>query len=198
MLNFKIKLLDNVVFDQNKLISYYDTINKDYQHMKWIPGNNIDTKTHAVNEMYSWAVQSNLKDPTKPCPPYHIDAGEEISEADNFQVATELIFGFGKKIIDTFPEVRQLGISGHPPNTKIDLHPDNDEFLKIHIPIITNPDAWFFYEDEKFNMQVGNAYLVNTTILHGTHNQGSTDRIHMIFKFPIAQLETILTGMYSI
>ena len=78
MLNFKIKLLDNVVFDQNELISYYDTINKDYQHMKWIPGNNIDTKTHAVNEMYSWAVQSNLKDPTKPCPPYHIDAGEEI------------------------------------------------------------------------------------------------------------------------
>jgi hypothetical protein len=198
MLNFKIKLLDNVVFDQNELISYYDKIDKDYQHMKWTPGNNIDTKTHSVNEMYSWAVQSNLKDPTKPCPPYHIDAGEEISEADNCQTPTELIFGFGKKIIDTFPEVRQLGISGHPPNTKIDLHPDNDEFLKIHIPIITNPDAWFLYEDEKFNMQVGNAYLVNTTILHGTYNQGSTDRIHMIFKFPIAQLETILTGIYSI
>jgi len=198
MLNFKIKLLDNVVFDQNELISYYDKIDKDYQHMKWTPGNNIDTKTHSVNEMYSWAVQSNLKDPTKPCPPYHIDAGEEISEADNCQTPTELIFGFGKKIIDTFPEVRQLGISGHPPNTKIDLHPDNDEFLKIHIPIITNPDAWFVYEDEKFNMQVGNAYLVNTTILHGTYNQGSTDRIHMIFKFPAAQLETILTGMYSI
>jgi len=198
MLNFKIKLLDNVMFDQSELISYYDKINKDYQHMKWTPGNNIDTKMHSVNNMYSWAVQSNLKDPTKPCPPYHIDAGEEISEADNCQVPTELIFGFSKKIIDTFPEVRQLGISGHPPNTKIDLHPDNDEFLKIHIPIITNPDAWFFYEDEKFNMQVGNAYLVNTTILHGTYNQGSTDRIHMIFKFPAEQLETILTGMYSI
>jgi hypothetical protein len=70
--------------------------------MKWTPGNNIDTKTHSVNEMYSWAVQSNLKDPAKPCPPYHIDAGEEISEADNCQVPTELIFGFGKKIIDTF------------------------------------------------------------------------------------------------
>jgi len=198
MLNFKIKLLDNVVFDQSELISYYDKINKDYQHMRWTPGNNIDTKTHSVNEMYSWAVQSNLKDPTKPCPPYHIDTGEEISEADNCQVPTELIVGFGKKIIDTFPEARQLGISGHPPNTKIELHPDNDEFLKIHIPIITNPDAWFLYEDEKFNMQVGNAYLVNTTILHGTYNQGSTDRIHMIFKFPAAQLETILTGMYSI
>jgi hypothetical protein len=166
--------------------------------MKWTPGNNIDTKTHSVNKMYSWAVQSNLKDPTKPCPPYHIDAGEEISEEDNCQVPTELIFGFGKKIIDTFPEVRQLGISGHPPNTKIDLHPDNDEFLKIHIPIITNPDAWFFYEDEKFNMQVGNAYLVNTVLPHGTDNLGTTDRIHMIFKFPITQLETILTGMHSI
>lgn len=198
MLNFKIKLLDNVKFDPAELASYYEEIKKNYQHMKWTPGHSIDTKTHSVNEMYSWAIQSNLKDPSKPCPPYHIYTGEQVSEADDCRVPTEMIFGFGKKIIDLFPDVRQLGISGHPPTTKIDLHPDNDEFLKIHIPIETNPDAWFLYEDEKFNMQVGNAYLVNTTILHGTDNRGSTDRVHLIFKFPIEMLEVILKGTYHV
>jgi hypothetical protein len=195
-LNFKIKKLENVVFSYDDLLSYYEQVITDHQDLKWIPSNGVDKKTHNVSELYSWAIQSNLKDPTKPCPPYHIDSMEEISENNDCRVPTKLIFGFAKKIIETIPEVRQLGIAGHPPGTRIDLHPDNSEFLKIHIPIKTNPDAWFIFEDERFNLKTGHAYFVNTTLLHGTNNQGNTDRIHLIFKFPASIAEIILNSEY--
>lgn len=198
MINFKIKVLDNVLFDHNELVSYYETIDKKYQHMKWVPSSNIDKKTHAISEMFSWAIQSNLKDPTKPCPPYHIYDSEEISESDDCTVPTELIFGIAERIIKIFPSVRQLGIAGHPPETRIDLHPDNDEFFKIHIPIKTNPNAWFFFEDEKFNLEEGRVYFINTSLPHGTCNQGDSNRIHLIFKFPASLAQQILTTEYKL
>lgn len=197
-LNFKVKRLDNIRFSHQELLEYYDSVITNYQQLKWMPPADVDKKTHNVSNMYSWAIQSNLKDPTKPCPPYHIDAGEEICEANDCRVPTELIYGIAKKIIDIIPEVRQLGISGHPPGTRIDLHPDNDEFLKIHIPIKTNPDAWFLFEDEKFNLEEGHAYFINTALLHGTNNLGNDDRIHLIFKFPASVAKTILTTEYDL
>ena len=197
-LNFKIKKLDNLKFSYNELVEYYETVVVKHPQLKWTLPSGMDMETHRVADMYSWAIQSNLKDPTKPCSPYHIDVGEEICEADDCKVPTALIFGIAKRLLDTLPDIRQLGISGHPPGTYIDLHPDNDEFLKIHIPIKTNKDAWFFFEGEKFNMEVGSAYMVNTVENHGTDNQGNTDRIHLIFKFPMSVAATIMNTEYTI
>lgn len=197
-LDFKIKKLDNLKFSYNELVEYYETVAVNYPQLKWTLPAEMNMKTHRVADMYSWAIQSNLKDPTKPCSPYHIDVGEEICESDDFKVPTALVFGIAKRLLDTLPDIRQLGISGHPPGTYIDLHPDNDEFLKIHIPIKTNKDAWFFFEAEKFNMEVGSAYMVNTVESHGTDNQGDTDRIHLIFKFPMSVAATIMNTDYTI
>lgn len=193
-LDFKIKKLDNVKFNVNELLAYYDKIVAEYQHLKWMPTDKTNKLDHNVDNIYSWAIQSNYIDPDIPCPPYHIDDSELCDPLDRFATPTKLVFGFGKKIVDAFPSIRQTGIAGHPPGTKIQLHPDNDEFLKIHIPIKTNPNAWFFFEDEKFNMEVGHAYMVNTVLPHGTDNQGDTDRVHLIFKFPIGVAEEILNN----
>jgi quercetin dioxygenase-like cupin family protein len=194
-LNFKIKKLDNVKFNHKDLLHYYNQIVEKFPHLKWMPSGTTETLDHNVDNTYSWAIQSNYTDTNIPCPPYHIDTTSEFVDPENkFSNPTKLVFGFGKKIVDTFPEVRQTGIVGHPPGTKIQLHPDNDEFLKIHIPIITNPDSWFFFEDEKINMEVGSAYLVNTIIPHGTINNGDTDRIHLICKFPTHLVDEILNN----
>jgi hypothetical protein len=197
-MDFKVKRLSNVQFDPAELIEYYNSVKKLFPQMMWTVPKTIDTKTHRVANMYSWAIQSNLKDSTIPCPPYHIDDVDGILESDDFSMPTKMIFGFAEKLINTFPNVRQTAIAGHPPGTRIDLHPDNDEFLKIHIPIETNPDAWFFFEDEKFNLEVGSAYMINTAIPHGTDNLGITDRVHLLFKFPLSVASTILTTNYII
>lgn len=197
-MDFKIKKLPNIKFDPVELLEYYHAVMKNFPQLMWTVPSSTDTKMHSVSNMYSWAIQSNLKDPTQPCPPYHFDGIEGIIESDDFSVPTELIFGFAEKLIKAFPNVRQTSIAGHPPGTKIGLHPDNDEFLKIHIPIKTNPDAWFFFEDEKFNLEIGSAYMINTVLPHGTDNLGNTDRVHLLFKFPIADASTILNTDYSI
>jgi hypothetical protein len=198
MLDFKVKKLDNIKFNYNELVDYYETVQKEYQHLKWSVGSNVDVKAHDVTKMYSWAIQTNLKDPTIPCPPYHIDDGNERIPNDDFSQATEMLFGVAKRLVSTLPYVRQTAIVAHPPGTRLGLHPDNDQFLKIHIPIKTNNRALFVFEDETFNLKEGSAYMINTTLLHGTDNQGDTDRVHLIFKFPITVAATILTTEYNI
>ena len=197
-MDFKIKKLPNIKFNPVELLDYYNTVVEKFPQLKWTVPNSTDTKLHSVSNMYSWAIQSNLKDASRPCPPYHFDGVEGIIESDDFSMPTALIFGFAEKLIKAFPNVRQTSIAGHPPGTKIGLHPDNDAFLKIHIPIKTNPDAWFFFEDEKFNLEVGSVYMINTVLLHGTDNLGDTDRVHLLFKFPTSDASTILNGNYTI
>lgn len=194
-LNFKIKKLDNIKFDHYELVDYYNQVKTKFAYLKWAPSEKTEKLDHSVDKMYSWAIQSNYINADIPCPPYHIDTESELADPENkFSNPTKLIFGFGKKIVDAFPEIRQTSIAGHPPGTKISLHPDNDEFLKIHIPIETNPNAWFLFENEKFNLEVGSAYLINTTISHGTCNEGNSDRVHLIFKFPTKLIDEILSN----
>lgn len=196
MLEFKVKQLDNITFNSEELIDYFNTLVSDYQHMKWTVPDDMDTLTHRVDNIYSWAIQSNLKDPSKPCPPYHIQDKESRDPSDSFQIPTELIFGFGKKIIDTFPNVRQTVIACHPAGSFIDQHVDTDKFVKIHIPIITNDKSYFSFGDEDFNLEVGNAYMINTALLHGTDNRGDSDRVHLIFKITEEDAKTILNSKY--
>lgn len=193
-MNFKIKKLDNIKFSHKELVEYYETIKKDYQHLRWDSSMINDHKEHKVNQLYSWAVQSNLKDPNKPCAPYHIDASDAVDPNDNFNIPTDLVFGFGQKIIETFPNIRQTVISGHPPGTRINFHVDNDEFVKIHIPIYTNDKSYFDFENERFLLEEGSAYLINTSIVHGTENLGTTDRVHLIFKIKMSDVENILNN----
>jgi len=83
-------------------------------------------------------------------------------------------------------------ISAHPPATKIDLHEDNDEFIKVHIPIFTNNDAYFIINENRYNLLEQNIYLINTSLPHGTLNLGNSDRVHLIFKIPVNYVETFL------
>lgn len=69
-----------------------------------------------------------------------------------------------------------------------DLHidPFSEARHRIQIPVTTNDRAWFYYEDEKFNLEVGRAYEVNTMRLHGVANHGVLNRIHYIFDYEAA------------
>lgn len=193
MFDFEVKELTNVHISEKDLLEYYNDICKNFQHLKWTT-NNVDTKDHLVDNIYSWAIQTNLKDINKPCPPYDIKHDDEVTGL--FNSPTDLYFGIGKLIIDSFPNVRQTVISAHPPNTVIQQHIDNNEFVKIHIPIITNDRSYFVFGDKKYHLTVGKAYLINTMINHGTENFGNNDRVHLIFKIRKEDVEHILNNEY--
>lgn len=67
-----------------------------------------------------------------------------------------------------------------PPH--IDGKSDGYVAHKIHIPIETNSESFFFLEADKFHFEKGIAYEVNNGKVHGVVNNGDTNRIHLIFE----------------
>jgi hypothetical protein len=82
-----------------------------------------------------------------------------------------------------FPKVMLANL---PANSFIRPHTDGNAHLlaphKIHIPLITNPDCYFFVENERFHFEEGFAYEVNNAVNHSVINNGETDRIHLLFE----------------
>jgi hypothetical protein len=184
--DFLIKELD-ISFNHKELIEYVEILEKDFQHLKWMPTEeNLKTikdyEKHNYTGLYGWSIQSNLEDLTIPCPPYDVHKNGSTVYRD-----TELMFGFVLKLKQLFPGIRQLGITAHPANVRIAEHIDNTEYIKIHIPVTSNPQSYFTFGDKQFVMEPGKMYLVNTTETHATNNLGDSVRIHMLFKVPTEQ-----------
>lgn len=201
-MDFDIKYLPNIKFDVNELIEYFHTIEREFPNMKWTIDPALDTMDHKVANVYSYNMQTNFKDNTIPCSPYHVSPKEgwehEILEDDGFNNPTALLFGITKRMVDKIPNVRQMGIACHPPGTVIGQHTDNKDFLKIHIPIQTTDKSYFVFGDKNYVMEVGKAYLVNTRLMHGTNNQGDKDRIHLLLKIDPADVDFILSTEFII
>jgi hypothetical protein len=182
------KFLRLVNIDTSELSDYYKQVLENYQHLKWTNvAEVVDSELHKIDGVYGWGIQSNLPDITHPCPPYDIH-----KERSPIYKNTELVFGFAKYILDRFPYARQLSLAGHPPGTKISQHVDNDEFIKIHIPIITCNDSCFVFGDNFYELIAGQAYLVDTRFSHGTINSGNRDRVHFFFKIPVDKIEEFI------
>lgn len=69
---------------------------------------------------------------------------------------------------------------------RIDLHRDgagsNLRTHKIHVPLITNPGAFFLCGPNRHHLAHGHAWEVNNIAPHGGVNEGDADRIHFIFE----------------
>lgn len=70
--------------------------------------------------------------------------------------------------------------------SQIDPHFDgagsNERCHKIHVPLITNPEALFLVRETHEHLAEGHAYEVNNIVRHGAVNAGAEDRVHFIFE----------------
>lgn len=70
------------------------------------------------------------------------------------------------------------------PKSRIRMHRDRSDMLylgrRFHIPIKTNPQAYFIVEDEKFFLEEGHAYELNNSRYHAVRNDSDESRIHLI------------------
>lgn len=66
------------------------------------------------------------------------------------------------------------------PKTTYTLHYDAD-LWRLHIPLITNPDAFMFVDGKMWHLPIGNAYLVKVEHHHLAVNAGLEKRIHLVF-----------------
>lgn len=65
----------------------------------------------------------------------------------------------------------------------IDANPAAKWPHKIHVPLLTNEKVGFRIGDSVHNFPVGQAVEVNNLGPHSVRNDGSTDRIHLIFEY---------------
>ena len=90
------------------------------------------------------------------------------------------------RIMEWFPGMRpdHRMLSIVIPGQRIAEHDDvqgEDWRVRVHVPLVTNPDAIMFFGSEGVHLDVGTAYLVNTEVPHSLHNLGSDPRIHFFF-----------------
>ena len=75
------------------------------------------------------------------------------------------------------------------PNTDIPIHIDmeniNGDLVAVHLPIMMEKDTSFLkYETEVLPLEVGKVTVLQTELLHSSHNtSNTTDRINVIFVF---------------
>ena len=183
-----------IEFDLKEAQDYYHSVEKNFHNLKWIPNDDaIDSELHKIKGIYGWGIQSNLDDLTLPCPPYHVH-----KNGNSIYKNTILVYGFVKKLLEFFPECRQLGLAVHPPGVEIKQHVDNDEYFKIHIPLYTNDQSYFIFGNEHNNMIPGKMYLVETKYMHGTINNGNENRVHLLFKLPRYLLDSVISTIGKI
>lgn len=52
---------------------------------------------------------------------------------------------------------------------------------RVHVPLVTNPSAFFVADGTRHHLEVGFVYLVDTRVEHEVQNDGTTPRIHLMF-----------------
>jgi hypothetical protein len=188
----------NVFYDPNEGLEYLNFLNK-FSHLKWSfkdlkkdeqyqGGRQHKSPNHYVDLMYFWTLRGCEDDLWRPkkLDSFFQNSGSEYKN-------TELIFGLADKLLKMFPLMGSMHVGAHPPGTKLELHKDDEEYFRIHVPLITNNQAYFFGEDRiKYYLEPGRLYLLETNDYHGTNNEGDTDRIHILFKMPRYLLDSTL------
>jgi predicted protein tyrosine phosphatase len=188
LMNAKYKYIQllNYKFNFDRLKEYYFCLENNYSHLKWTLDyiNEVnDADKHKLHGVYGWGIQSNLEDLTKPCPPYDIHKTGSLVYKN-----TEMVFGFAKELLDRFPYARQLGIAVHPTDVCISEHVDNDEYVKIHFPIIATAHSYFCFGEHCYILEPGFGYLIDTRYPHSTNQQGSGIRAHFLLKLPVDKI----------
>lgn len=101
----------------------------------------------------------------------------------DFGLRTDDVVG---QLMELFPgcSAYQRMLSVVMPDHSIPLHADEQRtswLCRMHVPLISNPDALFVIDAYGHTLKVGEAYRVNTTAEHAVINTGKTPRIHLMW-----------------
>jgi hypothetical protein len=197
------KILTNLNFtvDINELREYYNILKEQHCDLNWswakCGDDIVEQWRDAAHQdsanllTHGWAVQSNLKDITIPCPPWNISKHETVEYRN-----TKLAFGIIKRLQTAIPYGYRWSVSVQPQGGKVSLHSDQEDELTVWIPIYTDGVAITFVTPEKNTGYCldsnGGAYLLDTTVPHFTYNDSQQDRVTIIFRLNVKHLNELL------
>jgi len=91
-----------------------------------------------------------------------------------------------QEVLDSFQfeknAVRLMKLDAHAvikPHHDHELNFEQGE-VRIHIPVVTNPELKFYLEDERVVMEEGSCWYLNLSLTHSVRNDGDTPRVHLV------------------
>lgn len=181
--------------DADKLQQWYQQLEQDYSDWKFIyeqhkymwkedPGDPTAQTGHAFQPNTSWYTLCWNGDQTGPLPPERGEAKSKWRDEDNDELYPRACFnGYARQLVEGLPiRSKRWLVTIHPPGTHLITHQDSPDKIRVHIPIHTNDSSNWMVDSEEFHMEVGKAYLVNTSLPHSVINNGTSDRIHLYGK----------------
>jgi Aspartyl/Asparaginyl beta-hydroxylase len=92
-----------------------------------------------------------------------------------------------EQVIDLIPGIIiKAALVKLSPGYKIPFHTDgrHESWVnshRLHLPVITEPDVFFTYEDCKYHIKKNILTEVNNQVVHGVEHNGLSDRYHLMF-----------------
>jgi hypothetical protein len=68
------------------------------------------------------------------------------------------------------------------------------QLARFHVPIVTNPDAYFVFSGDEVHMNPGECWYVEPALPHGAGNPGEDDRIHLVIDCVVKDFINTLVG----
>lgn len=111
----------------------------------------------------------------------------ELGGSATYKVQKKFMFGYFKELMEKYGHFfYEASIIKHRPGARIAKHIDGPKVegfprVRLHIPIITSVESFFCYGEDferQYILEPGKAYLINSSVPHGTLNGAST-RIHL-------------------
>jgi hypothetical protein len=177
--------------DQAKIESWYSDLLENYGDWVWTYSKHKNMWKYDPNEELgkfmaddaSWLMLTWGNDTKGPVPWMRAIAEDKFNPTmpHDSLGARECFTGYALEVVQNLPaRARDIQVSIHTPGTNLPPHQDSPEKLRFHIPIETNEQATFTIDGKKVHIPAdGWIYLVNTTYLHSTTNNGCNTRSHI-------------------
>lgn len=205
-LNFKV--------DIDQLLLYYNKLRIEFQMHNWSYANNLgdvkeDIYSHNKGKIdkidgSGWAITfPKYLENGKVIAPWIRINKNFIADANTLieEIKTPMVFGLMSELINQIPYARNISLTVLEPGSHIVPHADEDYLLRIHIPIYTSKHCqWLTVNGLEPMYELGQAYLCDTRQMHSIYNDGSTDRVHLLFAIDPMYEEHIksITGIIKI
>jgi hypothetical protein len=167
----------DIRFDPTEAFNYYQELENNYQRYKWTYGDFSPSVPENSNYeiMFGWSLNTNN----------NVDNQPNWDGNGNVFRNTPCAFGFGKKILDFFPNAEYICVTVHPPGTYLGLHEDDEKYKRLHLPLTVSDKFYFIDKDYKeFYMSPGNVHILHTELTHGAVHNGDMSRAHLLVKYP--------------
>jgi hypothetical protein len=207
----------NINLDPEKLKKYHDEFIKQYDYLRFFFNGyaeklNKQESIRLVQEegkcgidcgpisgfTLSWPIERY--EPLPPPSQLNLEMYPEVKYEtfmDDSKILEKFKFGYLIDLINILgvDALQQLVMVTHNPGMTIGQHIDRKDPLKLHIPIITNNNAFFLFgknKERSYHMKVGKVYVLNTGIYHGTINPTGV-RTHFITRIKKDHLMNVIS-----